>query len=116
MRPRNQKRGQISFAHADADITLFDRDAVAGRTWPGLQIHDVDEEVQRTGGGVPLQRGDAVYVLPLEARAVGAGFARVLDIRTQDTIDYDILETDDNVQLWTLTVILARRSVPIGVR
>ena len=76
----------------------------------------VDADVVRQHGGVPLEQGSALYLLPLDAQAQSAGYARVRDIRRNETADYDVTRVDSDPVRWTLTILLSARRLAIGQR
>ena len=110
-------RSRVSFARPDAQILLFNEDAEEmPPAWPAVQDLEVDDEVNRQHGGVPIASGHAHYFISLDSHPEAAGFARVVDIRTGQTTDYDIVQTDDNVRDWVYYVRLVQRQAPIGLQ
>ena len=109
-------RSRVSFARPDAEILLYNVDAESmPPVWPAMQLREVDEELQRQHGGVPISEGHAHYLLPLGAEAVAAGFARVTDLRTRQVLEYDVVQVDDDPRRWTILLTLVQRQLPIGI-
>ena len=116
MPPRATAPKRVSFARADLELLLYDRDA-APLPPPVLGIleRELDIEVNRQHGGVPIQAGHLHCYVPLDSQAQGAGFARVRDLRTSQQLEYDIVEVDDDSRDWVLRLTLAQRQAPIGL-
>ena len=108
--------GRVSFARPDALVLLFGRDAAEmPPPWPAMLLLEIDQEIERQHGGVPIGEGHSHYLLPLGAEAVAAGFARVTDLRTRQQLEYDVQRVDDDPRRWTVMLTLVQRQAPIGL-
>lgn len=76
---------------------------------------DVEDVLARVRG-IPFLQGEFIGIAPLTTGIAGGNQVRLYDVLSGSHVDYDLKELDDDTELWTMTLSLSERTLPIGER